>query len=275
MTSAFVDSLKYALSDKYDLLDRDYYMLSSILLDGGVSESKVAGKLVNLFAALDRSSGIEFPMTLSFFEEFYNQNIKTYDFSQVVSDFVRLGLLIDNYLTQTDFQRCLKAGAIFSTEADKLGMPVQVFYPSRNFVGAYRGFCSVVSKSPIVEDLSVRDTPESIKDLIRKVSKLVKKYSIKISKESCSEGTSIGLIDVNLIFSNLSPISLTGKELTNLAAKNLSKIKSVSGIEIYQDGKNEIFMCLSLNLSNLITDQVAGSVFKMIEEIEFLSEDDG
>lgn len=275
MTSAFVDSLKYALSDKYDLLDRDYYMLSSILLDGGVSESKVAGKLVNLFAALDRSSGIEFPMTLSFFEEFYNQNIKTYDFSQVVSDFVRLGLLIDNYLTQMDFQRCLKAGAIFSTEADKLGMHVQVFYPSRNFVGAYRGFCSVVSKSPIVEDLSVRDTPEPIKDLIRKVSKLVKKYSIKISKESCSEGTSIGLIDVNLIFSNLSSISLTGKELTNLAAKNLSKIKSVSGIEIYQDGKNEIFMCLSLNLSNLITDQVAGSVFKMIEEIEFLSEDDG
>ena len=275
MTSAFVDSLKYALSNKYDLLDRDYHILSSILLDGGVSESKVAGKLVSLFAALDKSSGIEFPMTMSFFEEFYNQNIKTYDFSQVVSDFMRLGLLIENYLTQADFQKCRQAGTIFSTEVDRSEMPVQVFYPSQNFTGAYRGFRSVVSRTPIVEDLNVKDTPEPIKDFIRRVSKLVKKYSIKISKESCGEGIDAGVIDVNLVFSNLSLIKLTDKELTNIAIKNLSKIKSVSGIEVYQDGKDELFMSLSVNLSNFITDQLARSVFKLIEEIEFLNEDDG
>lgn len=70
MASGFIDSLKLMLSDKYDISDTDYIVLSDILLSSGLSDSDKLSSILKGFVYMSEHK-VRFPISIDALKKFW------------------------------------------------------------------------------------------------------------------------------------------------------------------------------------------------------------
>lgn len=168
MNSLFVDNLKLILSDRYDISDRDYRVLSDILLSSEYSD-EVGFKILQIIYLLNVYN-TRFPISLEYFKNLWGAEFSKFKFSDMLSKLIKNSVMSVRKVKEENF---FKDESISKSSYDEEGRGVYItIYSSKKFNDIQNSINSVLSgarKDIVSEGVDLGKVSREMKEFVKKL----------------------------------------------------------------------------------------------------------
>lgn len=262
MVSSTQNSLKLIFSEDYNMSDSDYKKLSDILIQNNLTVNAFDGGLVQIIKLLFDHK-LSFPITLNLLQDLWSDTYVKFNFIKMLSPLIKDGVIkIRKVSKQT-----LSARTNISKLPEEPDTDITiVIYASNILENIFREFCIVLSskgKKGILEGTDI--APSKIKGFVNKLNRQLSSLNIITSIESYMKDDITE--DVNLIISGVSNYSVRSQDIQNKFKRSLGNVSYVDSVEAYKEGKDELFLGLSLKIQKDYKDLVP-KIFNILNDLE-------
>ena len=251
MNSGFVESLKLALSDKFNLSDGSYSELSDILLKSELSDEVFDTGLIQLLSMLIRYDK-NLPVNLEELNDLWSSEYLTINFSKTLIPLVKLGIIklrkVNNNGTQTV--------SVTSTE---------------KWDDLYNRFRDILSGNMLMIEegyLSNISVDNKLSEVLNKCAKNLNELHCKLELESISSDDVLHKERMNLIVSQTSEYSCKDSDILRLAKKYISKVNTVTSVEAYIEDRDTLFVGIEFDNSKINLSELPTALYKFVEDLE-------
>lgn len=207
MNSLFVDNLKLILSDRYAISDRDYKVLSDILLSSEYSD-EVSVKILQIVYLLEVYN-TKFPISLEYFKSLWDAEFNKFKFSDMLSKLIKSNVMSVRKVKEENF---FKDESINKSSSDEEGRGVYItMYSSKKFNDMQNSICSLLKerkKDIVSESVDLGKVSREVKDFVKKLrERLLQNNGVQpiieyFTKDDIKKETSIDLVlkgaDINV-----------------------------------------------------------------------------
>lgn len=267
MKSGFLDSLKLALSERFEVSDKDYKTLSDILLSKGLSSVAFEGGLVKIMDILV-ANGEKLPISINYLREIWEREAISSNFVSMIGSLVKGGLLSIRKVSKDVF---LSSDNITKSENEDMDRDLfVVIYGTKTFNDVFIPFKEVLTRpnsSYVSEGVDLTALPKLGSQLLKKASDLLKNLDIILAVESFNFDELEGSIAVNLNVKRVSDYTYSDSQLMRSAKKYL---KGARSIDIYKESKRECFLSFEFDnhLDSRQMHDLSEGIFQLFKELE-------
>jgi hypothetical protein len=276
--SAFLDTLKLLLKDKYVMSDRDYRTLSDILLKLGLVDVAETGLLTALVYFMDKNS-LRFPISYNFMKGLWEKSNLVVDFNSMLSRLVLAQLVSLRKLTPQTFFN--------SSNIDRHAVDVEgqeyylVVYGTQKFnallneiikSGIMKEKLEDVGYIKLTEGINFKSLDGKYKKFVLTTTSLIRtKMFTQVRVESYDYDSIKNEIDFNFVITvPKSSINLKDSVLRRVFKKWV-KGDFILGTDSYMDGNDLVFFTLKLDMRILpqsfrgISDNITYAVNELLD----------
>lgn len=263
MVLSTLNNLKLIFSEDYNISDSDYKKLSDILIKNNLTANAFEGGLIQIINLLYKHH-ISFPLTMNLLQDMWSEEYIKFNFIKMLSPLIKDGVI---KLRKVSDDTLRKRSNIMKLPEEPDTEITVVVYASdilKSVIDEFNIVFSKAQKSKISESTEL--VSSKIKGVIDKVNRQLSTLNISASIESYMKDDADGE-DINLIISGVSNYSLKSSEIQNKFKRVLGGLSYVNSVEAYKEGKNELFLGLSLKVQKDYKELIP-RIFNILNDLE-------
>lgn len=275
MRSSFIDSLKLAFSDDYEIPDDSYLKLSGILIKNGLTEDVFDLGLIKLIKVILRNR-LEFPISINLLQKYWDVDGKAFNFVHTLVPLVKWGYI---KLKRLDRDKALSNGVILGEfERDESIDSYVVVYSTDKLDEVLSVFSEVLSQysneysaddDEILESVNPRNLPSWANRTLDLIHQGLRNYDIdaKVYFESFIPDEAVGRAEIGIVVTGADFDQVNKGIVPRNLKKNLRQENSIGVSDGYVDGNNDLYISLTVPLNFKAFKRLAEGILNTIKDL--------